>query len=432
MPDSGATPGSSGPARASGALAVLRFMARRMAADRIAATAASLSFTSTLAIVPALAVVLAILTAFPAFENVRAQAQDFILGNLVPDTGLKMREQMEGFIQAAGRLTAFGVIGLAITSILLLLTIETSFNEIFKVRRPRPLLTRLLVLWAVITVGPFLFGLSFVLFGAFATSQSWLGADAAQSMALVLGEIAPTLVAWLAFGFLYLVVPNRRVLVRDALIGAAVAAVAFGLLRYGFAAFVASMTSYQAIYGAVAAVPVFLVWVYLNWILVLAGAVIAAALPDWRHARDGRSDGTLDRLALALEIVARLAAAQAAGGAIPARRLAKTLAAPDVAVGQVLETLRQNRFVAMTDDGGWMLARDLERIALADVVHGFGLGLDVAGLAGLALHGEAAKRLAHHLARAAESERTLLSVTLSKIVTVADAPPAPASEPSAS
>jgi membrane protein len=425
MPDSRQTDAIKAPpmpARLSGALATIGFMIGRMQTDSITRVAASLSFTTALAVVPALAVVLAILTAFPAFEDMRVAAQDFILSNVVPDTGLKMREQMTSFVSAAGQLTAFGIVGLAATSILLLLTIETSFNEIFKVLRARPLLTRLLVLWAVITVGPFLFGLSFTMFGYFAAAQLWIGADVAKSVNVVLGQVAPTIVAWVGIAFLYVVVPNRRVLIRDAMLGAGVAAVMFGLLRYGFAAYVSSMTSYQAVYGAVAAVPVFLIWVYLNWVVVMAGAVITAALPDWRYASAGRSDQALDRLDLAMDVIAKLATAQHGGAAISSRVLARTLEAPDVVLGRVLETLRNGRFVAVTEEGGWMLARDLDRIALADVVHQFGLGLDFAGAKAERSDrvADAAKRLHHHLGRAAESERTLLSVTLAKIVSPAE------------
>jgi membrane protein len=423
MPDSQETQAIStpkAPQALHGGWSVVKFMMAGMRSANITRVAASLSFTSALAVVPALAVVLAILTAFPAFEAMRNAAQDFILGNVVPDTGMKMREQIESFVKAAGRLTAIGAVGLAATSILMLLTIESSFNEIFHVTRQRPLLTRLLVLWAVITVGPFLLGLSFTMFGYFAAAKMLVENDVTKTLNVGLGEIAPTILAWLGISFLYLVVPNRRVLLKDAMIGAGAAAILFGFLRYSFAAYVSSMTSYQAVYGAVAAVPVFLVWVYLNWIVVMAGAVIAAQLPDWRYAKAGRKDQPLDRLTLAMDVIAQLATAQNAGGALRARKLAKILAVPDVALSRVLDILRAGRFVAVTDEGGWILSRDLDRIALADVVHQFNLGLDFAGIVrGSSDHlAEAAKRLHHHLKRAADSERALLSVTMAKIVSV--------------
>ncbi len=429
MPDSQTPPVKQGQDRVwHGMQASIGFVVDRMLDDKITRVAASLSFTTSLAVIPAFAVVLAILTAFPAFEGIRMAAQDFILSNVVPDTDMKMREQIASFIEAAGQLTIFGIVGLAVTSILLLLTIETSFNEIFRVRRPRLLMTRLLVLWAMMTVGPFLFGISFTMFGYVATAELWLGEDVAKSLSVLLDQVAPTLIVWLAITLLYLVLPNRRVQLKDAIIGAGFAAVLFALLRYGFATYVASITSHQGVYGAVAAVPVFLIWVYLNWIVVMAGAVITASLPDWRYANEGRADKPLDRLALAMDVIAKLATAQHGGAAISSRILARILGAPDVVLGRVLETLRQGRFVAVTDEGGWMLARDLDRIALADVVHQFGLGLNFMAMGAdqTGRLADTAKRLHYHLGRAAESERGLLSVTLANIVTppaeVADAP----------
>ncbi|MBL8642303.1 MAG: YihY family inner membrane protein, partial [Rhodospirillaceae bacterium] len=233
----------------------------RMREGEVPRVAASLSFTTILQIVPVFALVLALLTAFPAFAGLRAKVQDFILSNVVPDVGVKMTEQLSMFLDAAGKVTAFGVVGLAITSILLLLTIENSFNAIFKVVRQRPLRTRLLVLWAVITVGPFLLGLSFTLFSAFGAPVDKDSSAAVKLAAFALGEVTPVLLAWGALTFIYVVVPNRHVPFRDALVGAALATILVTLLRWGFATYVKSMTSYEAVYGALAAVPIFLVWV---------------------------------------------------------------------------------------------------------------------------------------------------------------------------
>ena len=233
------------------------FMVRRMLDDQITRVAASLSYTTTLALVPAFALVLAMLTAFPAFQDVRVAVQDFILGNFLPSTSLKISEQLTGFIDQAGRATAFGVIGLAATSIMLLLTIESAFNRIFRVRRMRPLYLRLLVLWAVVTVGPFLVGVSFTLVGVFGMPADVMGTDVARWAALILGQVMPTVLSWVAMTFVYIVVPNRRIALVDAAIGAAAASFAFALLRAGFAAYIGSMSNYETIYGAAAAVPVF-------------------------------------------------------------------------------------------------------------------------------------------------------------------------------
>ncbi len=397
------------------------FFLKRIEEEQIRRTAAALSYSTSLAVVPALALVFAMLAAFPQFDDLRTQAQDFVVSNLVPDTGLRMSETLNGFIAATGELTAFGAIGLVVTAILLLLTIESAFNRIFRVPGPRPLLLRLLVLWTVITIGPLLLGLSFSLSGYFSFVDELSSAAKGSSINVLLGLITPTLLTGLALTFVYIVVPNRRVLLRDALVGAGIAAVLFAALRYGFAQVVVGMTSYQAIYGAVAAVPIFLIWVFLIWMVVLAGAVITAALPDWRTAKAGIGAGAIGRLLLALEILSQLFSFMRHGQGLRTERLAKTLKAPEPALAAVLDDLRQGRFVVVTDDNRWVLTRDLARTPLADLVHHFDLGLDIGTAAFSKLRdSKLGQRLDSHLKGAAESERTLLSVSLARVVAPAE------------
>jgi membrane protein len=398
------------------------FMARRMVDDQITRVAASLSYTSTLAVVPAFALVLAMLSAFPAFQDVRFAVQDFILGNFLPTTSLKISEQLAGFIDKAGSVTAFGVIGLAVTAIALLLTIESAFNRIFRVRRMRPLYLRVLVFWAAVTVGPFLVGISFTMFGYFGMPSDLASTDVARMASLVLGQVVPTMVAWAAITFVYVIVPNRRIRLADAAIGAGIAAVLFAVLRAGFAAYIGSMSNYEAIYGAVASVPVFLIWVYASWIVIMAGAVVTATLPEWRYNRLGGRVAGIASVGLALEVVARLAAAQDRGGGVAAAALAQSLGIPDLALNDILDRLKSGRFIAVTDDGLYILSRDLDRTPLADVIHHFGFGIEIDGP--VALAGDVGRRLEQHLQRAAESERTLLSVSLAKLVGSTDPPAA--------
>ena len=399
------------------------FMARRMIDDQITRVAASLSYTTSLAVVPAFALVLAILSAFPAFQGVRASVQDFVLGNFLPSTSLKISEQLSEFIDKAGSATAFGVIGLAVTSIMLLLTIESAFNRIFRVRRMRPLYLRLLVLWTVVTVGPFLVGVSFTMVGLFGMPADFAGTEAGRLAALALGWVMPTLLSWIAISFVYVIVPNRRIKLADAALGAFGAALAFAVLRSGFASYIGSGSSYETIYGAVAAVPVFLVWVFFSWIVIMAGAVITATLPEWRFNRAGGSEAGLARIGYALEVIAKLAAAQNTGTGLPTGALARVLSIPDLTLGDVLDRLKAGHFVAVTDDGRWILSRDLDRVALADIVHHFGFGIDLTSR--MDFPGEIGKRLDQVLRRAADSERTVLSVSLANLLGTADGERAP-------
>jgi membrane protein len=401
-----------------GVLSSLWYFVSRMNEGEVPRVAASLSFTTILQIVPAFALLLALLTAFPAFESLRITVQDFILGNLVPDVGVKATEQFAAFIDAAGKVTAFGALGLAVTSIMLLLTIENSFNAIFKVTRQRSWRMRLLVLWTVITVAPFLVGASFTLVGYFSVPPGTVLTPAGKFVAVILGFVMPSVLAWAALTFIYLVVPNRHVPLRDAMLGAAASALLLTALRWGFATYVQSMTSYEAVYGALAAVPIFLVWVYFMWMAVMAGAVITASLPDWRYVRTGAVDTPMGRIALALDVIAQLARTQNVGSTMSSRALAKVLQVPDVVLMRVMETLRASRVVACTEEGAWLLSRDLDRVALADIVHMFGVGLDFPQMIAVAQEQRSAMggRLAQHLRRAAETERASLSITLAKIV----------------
>ena len=401
------------------------FLIARMSEARVSSAAAALSFWTALAVVPALALVLATLAAFPAFDQLRASLQEAIVSNLVPDTGLRISEALTNFIEAAANLTAFGVVGLVLTSVLLLLTIEDALNEIFGVTRQRPLRKRLLVFWAVMTIGPVLLGAGLSLLGYFASIQMFEGAPAAGPTAILLGSVMPTLLTWATLAFLFIVVPNRRMSLKDVLIGAAVAALLLAALRYAFALYVVLMTSYQAIYGALAAVPVFLVWIYLVWFAVMVGAVITAALPEWRTARVGFGPGVGGRLVLALEVLARLAVARRGGVGLAGEPLAKTLGASGPALNRVLDELRVGMFITPTEDGYWVLSRDLERTALADLVHHFGLGLNMDAASDEPKLGDLGKRLNQYLQNAAESERTLLSVSLARLVMLPEeSPPA--------
>ena len=393
------------------------FFARRMGEEQIRRTAAALSYSTSLAVVPALSLVFAVLAAFPQFNELRVRAQDFVIGNLVPDTGLRISDTLAGFIESAGQLTAFGAIGLIVTALLLLLTIEAAFNHIFRVIRPRRLLLRLLVLWTVMTVGPLLLGLSFSLSGYFSFARLLSNSTDESVLGLMLGSITPALLTWVALTFIYIVVPNRRVRLKDALMGAGIAALLLAGLRYGFAQVVVGMTSYQAIYGAVAAVPVFLIWVFLICVAVLAGAVITAALPDWRTAIAGIGSGPAGRLLLALEVLSRLSMFLRHGQGVRTENLAKLVMAPEPVLASVLDDLRQGRFVIMSDENRWVLIRDLTRTPLADLVHHFGLGLDLGGSDFSNLRdSDLGRRLNSYLKSAADSEQTLLSVSLARVV----------------
>jgi membrane protein len=260
----------------------VRFIATRFQQDRCAQIAASLTFTTLLSLVPLATIALTLFSAFPVFEDYSSQIKGFLLNNLMPDLASKVITQyMQQFTESAMRLTAVGIGLLAVTAMLLLLTIEQAFNAIWRVDRPRPLFKRLVIYWAVLTLAPLLVGVSLAL-------TSWLvGLSMGYAKHIpVFGvgvlKLLPVLLTWMAFAMLFRLVPNRYVPRTHALIGALVAALVFEAMNRAFGYYVSHFPTYKLVYGAFASVPIFLMWIYLSWLAILLGAVVSASLSHWR------------------------------------------------------------------------------------------------------------------------------------------------------
>ncbi len=249
---------------------------QRFSNDDALVKAAALSYTSLLSLVPLLAIGLAILAAFPAFESARAQLQRSLVGNLVPEVGKQVREMIDGFVSNAGNLTAVGIIGLVVTAVLLLYSIEDAMNRVFRVTKSRTHMSRLLVYWTVLTLGPVLLASSLSISG-------WLFSPLSDNELLSgLVAIASSLFRFAMlvalFTLLYAAMPARHVPLRQAAAGGAAAAVGVAVLRFGFHIYVVDMHAYQSIYGALAAIPIMLFWMYLAWAVILGGAELSAVL----------------------------------------------------------------------------------------------------------------------------------------------------------
>ncbi len=360
---------------------------QRFQEDRCLRMAASLSYTSLLAIVPLTAIAFAMLAAFPVFGGVREQFQEAVFANLLPESAEAMREYFDQFITNATKLTAVGIIGLALTAILLLGTVESALNAIFRVKHPRALVPRLLVFWALITLGPLMLGASFSLSTYFFAMTKASGFDAVKGPLASLSVYLPTIIMIVLFWAFYLIIPNRPVGWRSAAVGGAVAGLMFSVLRTVFGYYVTSFPTYQTIYGAVSVVPIFLVWMYLSWAVVLFGAVLTASLAEWKTAGGrpaGRRLGTGERMALALEIIALLFEQSRAGGRISWSRVLKGTSGGGEAVENILDILEEKGWAARAADNEWVLARDVGEAKLYDLFRDLGLALrdrdvDVAG-----------------------------------------------------
>ncbi len=341
---------------------------KRFWGDRGPQVAAALSYSSLLALVPVLAIGVGLLSAFPAFEELRVSLQQMLFENLMPDLGLEISDQLAVFVDNASRMTGFGVLALAVTAVLLLSTITGAFNAIWRVKEPRPLAIRLLVYWAILTLGPLLLGASLSLSSYGFAMVQWAGVEeVGQQFGLT--RLLPFVLAAAAFTALYMIVPVRSVKFRHALAGGMIAALLFEFLKRGFGLYLRQFPSYQAIYGAVAAVPIFLIWMYLSWAVVLFGAEIAASLREWRvHERLGHAAmGQGARLALALAILSRLRSAQRAGVVLKESALSRDLPASLEDLGSVLRSLRRQGYVARSGSR-WLLAQDLSLVTLQDLM----------------------------------------------------------------
>jgi membrane protein len=359
-------------------LAFARVAGKSIAQENIPRMAASLSYTSLLALVPLISIALAILAAFPAFDGVRSRMIGWAMETFLPYKISEVQERIEAFVGAAAGLTAIGVVGLAVTAIMLLVTIETALNTIFQVEKPRHPVARILVYWAVLTIGPLLMGVSFSLSSYLVAARSLVNHDVISPITGLLPALGPHILTLLAMSLLYLLVPNRPVRLRHAAVGGVVATVLSAGLRQGFLFYVTSGQSYETLYGALAVLPIFLIWMYLSWMVVLLGAVTAANLPNWHTARRLEREGADPaglRLGLALATLVTLARAHVAGGPVDRRSLSVKIGASENRLGEVLRTLHQADLVAIDESGGLLPARDPRSMRLSVVVQALGHGV---------------------------------------------------------
>ena len=258
----------------------LFFFMKRAQNDTILRVAASLSYTSLLAIVPLFLIMISIFSVFPVFADLREPLQTFATDLLPSTVILEVNQYIAELAVAAGKFTTVGVIGLAVTSILMLSTIENSLNFIFKVTRPRRFTTKLTLYWTVITLGPLLIGTAFSLSGYFYTLHELMPEEVATNQILI--SLLPSLMIFVMLVLVYVLVPNKKVSVRSAGVGALLAVVVFSFLRKMFTFFILKSATYQILYGALAIIPIFLVWMYLAWAVVILGAVMTAALDEFK------------------------------------------------------------------------------------------------------------------------------------------------------
>ncbi|MFC3609001.1 YihY family inner membrane protein [Stutzerimonas tarimensis] len=345
-------------------LSFCRFLVKRFIVDQGLNSAAALTYTTLFAVVPMLTVTFAMLSVIPAFQGVSEQIEQYIFSNFIPSTGAAIQQYLIGFISQARQLTWVGVGVLMVTALLMLLTIEKAFNNIWRVHQPRRGISSFLLYWAVLSLGPLLMGAGFAT-TTYITSLSLLsGPDALVGAGLVL-QTMPLALNVAAFTLIYAAVPNTRVPILHAMVGGAFTAVLLELARRAFGLYVLFFPSYELIYGAFAAVPLFLLWVYLSWTIVLFGAELVCGLSsshEWRHRK-------VPRLLVALTLLRIFHDAQLLGRPVRLKDVQRAgLPLPDDEWVEITTFFEREKLACRTDAGGWILSRDLSRYSLSQLL----------------------------------------------------------------
>ncbi len=363
---------------------VVLFGLRRADQERLFQVASSLTFTTVLSIVPLLTTVFAVMTALPVFGRLRDALHAFLESKLMPEAiSTSIFGYLDQFSANASSLTVVSVVSFAVTSLTTMLTIDSALNTIWGVHRPRPLAQRLLTYWGILTVGPILLGVSLTLTSYLASVAAGLVTAPTPLMAAVLG-VTPLLLFTGAYAALYVYVPNRHVRWRDALAGAFVAALAFEGAKRGFALYVARFPTYTMIYGALAALPLLLLWIYYIWVITLAGALLAASLPAIYGRNWNRGQAPGDTYGDALRVLRVLYRARRIdhAGHVPgstAYAIRQAARLDHASTDAILEKLEQDGIVIRTrqiasstsrrsrDDDLWLFAADASVVRLGRV-----------------------------------------------------------------
>lgn len=348
----------------------------RFREDRLGVTASSLTFTTTISLVPLFTVALAIFSAFPMFARLQTTLQRWLVESLVPDNIAKqVLNYLNQFSAKAGQMGWAGALVLLVTALALILTIDRKLNDIWRVRQARPLTQRILVYWAVLTLGPLLLAGSLTVTSYVLSASRGLVSTLPGGVRFLLDAFQFALVMF-GMAALYRYVPNTRVRWTHALVGGFFVAGALELAKSVLAWYLAKVPTYSVVYGTFATVPILLVWFYVAWVIVLLGAVVAAYLPSLLSGIARRDNSPGWRFQLALEVLVQLQGAREApqhGLSLEAMALAMRvdplqLEAP-VAVMVALDWLGRldeddERYVLLQDPVNLPLALLVERLLL--------------------------------------------------------------------
>ena len=338
---------------------------KRYVDDGCQATAAGLTYQTLFAVVPLLTVMYAVLNAVEAFKDLSAEVEGFLFDNVVPENVVNLQDYLHDFSTQAQSLSVPSLAFLGITAFLMLFTIERTFNEIWRVREPRQGYQRFLMYWAVLSLGPILVGMGFLITTYLMALP--LLSDVDQYTG-ALGYL-PILLSAAMLTLVYVAVPNCAVSFKDAVVGGLLVAIAFEMAKYLFG-FVMSRSSFEVIYGAFAAVPLFLLWIYVSWSIVLMGAELVKAWGVFRHDGGEQLEAPLFQIVVILELFFH---AHQKGVVVREEDIRRCGARIDLEHwNDYRQRLIKLNLIRSVDKGGLVLSRDLSEISVWELYQGLG------------------------------------------------------------
>lgn len=361
-----------------------RFLWMRFLDDRCFETAGALAYTSLFALVPLSMVVFGVLSAFPVFDAWSVQLTNFVFSNFVPSSARLVEDYLREFAASARTLTLTGVSALLVSLLLTMWSIESTFNRVWRVPTPRPRLLRFLVYWTLLTLGSLLAVASLAITSYLFSLPGLSGVEQLDWGQRLLGYL-PNLVEVVVFTFAYWLIPHRSVPFRFALAGGVFATVLFELAKRGFAAYLLGVPSYEQLYGALAVAPIFMIWLYLSWVVVLLGASFAASLSSFRYQPRALQLPAGMEMYGYLRLLGRMNEARRDGQGLHLTDMQRREPMlTDDLLQRMLSGLTALNIVRRAEDGGWLLSRDLDTVSLGELHEGLGLRIPgpMAGLPG--------------------------------------------------
>lgn len=345
----------------------MQFLIFRFNSDGCRQSAAALTYMSLFAIVPMLTLMYSMFSLFPAFQNIGGQVEAWVFSKFLPSSGQEITRYLTEFSSQARKLSSAGALILVVTAYLMLANIEKTFNHIWGTTGGRRGLTGFLIYWAILSLGPLLLAVGMVMRTYLLSFQLIVDEVDTLGVAGLLFSWVPWLLTWFAFSLLYIAVPNCKVNTYYAILGGFVTTILFESAKSLFGLLVA-YSSYSNVYGAFAAIPLFLVWIYLLWSIILVGAELVRSLETFRFAGRGKKLPDLDAVLIVLWQCWRR---QQKGQSLSDQMIAR-IGLDSEHWRWLRNVLLEKRILDKTANGRYVLIRDLGEITLTDVTNWFG------------------------------------------------------------